>query len=151
VNHQSDGPVASKLQRPSVLSVRKLQHPSGKLSLLFSCLSGFLKDKKDKKVLKEQKSCDKKLQKSKVKVQKVQKKTKLQSQSSKVFPDACMLADSPAHFIFISASQAVVRAIKFAFSDLDGKDIVDSVCTEGAADKVKHRHGGWVCIKLGPT
>ena len=52
---------------------------SGKHSLLFSCLSGFLKDKKDKKdkkVLKEQKSSDKKVQKLKVKVQKVQKKTK---------------------------------------------------------------------------
>jgi hypothetical protein len=39
---------------------------SGKVSLLFSCLFDLLKDnidKKDKKVLKEQKSSDKKLQK----------------------------------------------------------------------------------------
>jgi hypothetical protein len=49
---------------------------SEKHSLLFLCLSGLLKDKNDKKVLKEQKSSDKNLQKLKVKVQKVQKKTK---------------------------------------------------------------------------
>jgi hypothetical protein len=44
---------------------------SGKLSVLFLCLSGLLKDKKDKKDmkgLKEQNSSDKKLQKLKVKV-----------------------------------------------------------------------------------
>jgi hypothetical protein len=43
-----------------------LQNTSGKLSVLFSCLSGLLKDKKDKKDMKgskEQKSSDKKLQK----------------------------------------------------------------------------------------
>jgi hypothetical protein len=43
-------------------------YTSGKHSLPFSCLSGLLKNKKDKKVLKEQKSSDKKLQNYKVKV-----------------------------------------------------------------------------------
>jgi hypothetical protein len=62
----------------ALADIRKWQfngYASGKLSLLFSCLSGLLKDKKDKKdkkVSKEQKPGDKKSQ----------KKTKLQSQSS---------------------------------------------------------------------
>jgi hypothetical protein len=76
------------------------KHSSGKLFVLFSCLSGLLKDKKDKKDmkgLKEQKSSDKKLQKLKVNVQKSTKKdkiTKSKTQSSiarffLMFPARC--------------------------------------------------------------